>query len=72
MKIASKMIRHSSAFEESQREMDMNLSRKVSEGAVERITRNGSVVSLDFDTETPSDATKRKTALIEALKKEVR
>lgn len=67
------MIRHSSAREASAvppEEITLN-ERKTSESGIERKTRNGSIVTLDFDIETPTEASRRKERLLNALKKEV-
>lgn len=68
------MIRHSSAREASAappEEITLN-ERKTSESGIERKTRNGSIVTLDFDIEAPTEASRRKERLLNALKKEVK
>ncbi|VDK60123.1 unnamed protein product [Gongylonema pulchrum] len=74
MKTVAHMIRHSSARESSVAHSEEHIptfERKASDGGIERKTRNGSIVTLDFDCEAPTEASRRKERLLNALKKEV-
>ncbi|VDN05133.1 unnamed protein product [Thelazia callipaeda] len=71
MKLAQ-MIRYSSVREASVSDDFSFLRRKHSESGIERMTRNGSVVKLDFNFETPNESDQRKENLLNILKKEVK
>ncbi|VDK58122.1 unnamed protein product [Anisakis simplex] len=48
------------------------LTRKISEGAIERKTTNGSIITVDSSTEIANENVKRKEKLLNSLKKEAR
>lgn len=68
------IVRHSSAWETfmTRSEDSILAERKASESGIELETGNGSTVMIDFDIEAPTEATRRKEHLLNALKREVK
>ncbi|EJD73813.1 hypothetical protein LOAG_18790, partial [Loa loa] len=68
------MVRHSSAWETfMMRSQDSILTeRKASESGIETGKRSSSTIICDFDTEAPTEATRRKEFLLNTLKREVK
>ncbi|KHN86656.1 Small G protein signaling modulator 1 [Toxocara canis] len=67
------ILRQLSAREDKRIESNATaLFRQISESAIERKTKNGSIITVDFTTEVASEAAKRRERLLNALKKEVK